>query len=183
VRTDKAVNVRGGSRDPNRGKWCTEKKIADAVGPFDLDPFSNPRSHIVATHACMLERDEDGMVDRSRPGSYLLRDPNLGLVQLTAGPEDRAWIQPPYNIVEEALDHYGNTRFAALLRFDPRPAWFRTLWRLTRLVCVLRKVAFEPPPGVKASTNTFPHAIYYSRVEDATPAILRMCISWRTGKD
>jgi hypothetical protein len=92
------------------------------------------------------------------------------------------WGQPPYELVPEALDHYGHTRFCFLLRFDPSTEWFRKLYRLSRLVCVTRKrVEFEPPPGVPVSKNPYPHALYFAREEDATPAVLRACVSWRTG--
>ncbi|MGE0547602.1 MAG: hypothetical protein AB7O24_04330 [Kofleriaceae bacterium] len=171
----KTRNVRGKNGEPNRGSWCTDEGTAHAVGRWDLDPFSNPRSHVLSDAACMLERGDDGFGDGTH-GSYKLAD--IGL--LRASELTRVWIQPDYSFVERALAHYGHTRFCALLRFDPRVEWFQKLYRLVELVCVLRKCEFEPPPGVEASSNSFPHALYYARAEDATPAILRKCIAWRT---
>lgn len=173
----KAANVNGGSNDPARGTYCTPKWIADIVGPWDLDPFSNPRSRIVAERRCMLEDGGDGLAEGGR-GCYRVA------TQLSriAKADTRVWLQPPYEIVDEAIAHYGHTRFCALLRFDPSTDWFQTLYRLTRLVCVprRRRVDFEPPPGVPVSSNPFAHALYYARPEDATEQVLRRCIAWRT---
>lgn len=174
-------NVRGKSGDPTRGTWCTAERVARALGPFDLDPFSNPRSHIEATHRCMLEDGGDGFGDGS-PGSYRMRDPNMGLVTLRAGENDRTFWQPPFEngFVERVIRHYGHTRWTALLRFDPRTRWFRMLYRRAAFVLVLWQAEFEPPPGVKPSSNTFPHAIFYRRSEDVTHDVLRLGFSWRT---
>lgn len=169
------TNVRGGSKDENRGTWCTPKAWADRVGPWDVDPFSNPRSHIVSTEACMLERGDNGIAIADEPGTY-----RVGGNVHRAGDASRVFIQPPYEIVLDAIAHYGHTRFCALLRFDPSTKWFAQLYRLSALVCVTRRrIPFEPPPSVKASTQPFPHALFYRRVEDATPAVLRACIAWR----
>lgn len=167
-------NVRGNSRDPNRGTWCTPKAIADAVGPFDLDPFSNPRSHIVTSACSELEDGGDGFGDGTL-GSY-----RSAAVYGHASASTRVWFQPPYSIVLRAFNHYRHTRWTALLRFDPRPEWWHEIYAASELVCVLH-VEFEPPPGVpKPPGNTFPHALYYRHAEDVTPAVLRMAAAaWR----
>ena len=179
MKTTKAVNGNGGSGDEVRGTWCTPRAWAERVGPWDLDPFANPRSHVVASARCMLEDGGDGLLDRSAPGSY--RDGATRSVG-RAVEHTRVWIQPPYELVTEAIAHYGHTRFCALLRFDPSTRWFARLYRLTSLVCVPRgaRLEFDPPPGVVASSNPYPHALYYARAEDATPSVLRACIAWRT---
>jgi len=172
----KKVNVRGGSNDPNRGKWCTPKPVAIAVGPFDLDPFSNPHSHIVSTHRCMLEDGGDGF-GSGEPGSY-----RTGKVFGHADASNTVWIQPPYEIVMRALKHYEHTRFTALLRFDPRTTWFRRLYRASALVAVFRGIEFEPPPGIETGGgNSFPHALFYRDARDVTEAVLRLTYAWRTG--
>ena len=172
----RAANGNGGSGEVARGAYCTPKAWAERVGPWDVDPFSNPRSHIVAARRCMLEDGGNGMLDREVVGSYSA-PPAFG----RADENTRVFLQPPYEMVDEALEHYGHTRFCALLRFDTSTKWFAKLYRITRLVCVpRRRLAFEPPPGVKASANPYPHALYYAREEDATPRVLRACIAWRT---
>lgn len=177
----KRVNGNGGSKDPARGAYCTPKWIAELVGPWDLDPFTNPHSNIVATERCMLEDGGDGLAN-PLPGSY--RCGRRGPVKIATS-ATRAWLQPPYEIVDEAISHYGHTRFCALLRFDTSTNWFQKLYRLTQLVCIprRRRIGFEPPPGVAVRKNKkspYPHALYYARVEDATDAVLRRCIAWRT---
>lgn len=169
-------NVRGGSRDPARGTWCTARKLADALGSFHVDPFSNPRSHVRSEHDCQLERGDDGFGDGSE-GSY-----RIGTQLHTASSETRVFIQPDYSFVLRALRHYMHTRWVALLRFDPRPEWFDMVYDAAELVAVVRDPDardFEPPPGVTSPGSTFPHAIYFRRAEDATPEMLRMCIAFR----
>lgn len=172
------TNVFGGSGEATRGSWCTPKWLAEAVGPFDLDPFSNARSWIRSAWSCRLERGENGIADPAVPGSYWL----AGESEMQVATADiRTWIQPPYEIVPQALAHYGHTRFCFLLRFDPSTRWFRKLYRLSSLVIALSdRVDFEPPPGVPASSNPFPHALFYRDATDATPAILRRGFAWRT---
>lgn len=185
-----AANVRGKSGDPARGAACTPLWLAQAVGRFDLDPFSNERSHIAADAACWLERGDDGFGDVEPsdrvPGVYT----TLGRTHV-ASASTRTWIQPPYDIVLRAYRHYRHTAWTALLRFDPRPEWFDEIYGDAELVCVPRGTYdaagnristtfnFELAPGLRASGNTFPHALYYRRAEDATPEVLRSCVSWR----
>ncbi len=179
-RSPKRANVHGGSGEVERGTWCTPKWIAEIVGPYDLDPFSNPRSHIDAIHSCALERGENGLLDLSVRGSFLCTSAESSSYVATT--KTKVWFQPPYSIVLQAFAHYRHTRFTALLRFDPSTEWFQQLYRSSELVCVprLRRINFEPPPGVKSSSSTVPHALFYARLEDATPAVLRACIAWKT---
>jgi hypothetical protein len=172
----KAVNVRGGSKDPTRGTWCTPAAVAIAVGPWHVDPFSNPRSHIEAADACMLENGGDGFGDGT-PGSY-----RVGRGKLKrATSSTRFWGQPPYELVQRVFDHYAHTRWCFLLRFDPRTDWFKRIYRLSALVCVFYEIEFEPPPGVpRGGGNSFPHALYYRDARDVTAAVLRMTVAWRT---
>ncbi len=175
-----AANVFGGSGDPGRGAYCTPKWLADAVGSWDLDPFSNPRSHVAATTSCMLERGDDGLAG-PQVGEYWLADG--GRQHATA--DTRVWVQPPYEIVDDAIAHYGHTRFCFLLRFDPSTQWFRRLYQLSCFTCVPigRRLDFEPPPGVEVSSNPFPHALFFARSADATDEIRRLCIGWPVAHD
>jgi hypothetical protein len=172
------LNVRGKSGDPNRGCWCTACELAKALGRFDIDPFSNPRSHIESDVTCMLENGGNGLLNPKAPGTW--RSGSSRVVGC-ADENTRVFLQPPYSIVPRAIAHYGHTRFTALLRFDPRPEWFKRLYRLSELVCVLWHCEFEPPPGVdKGGGNSFPHALFYRRAADVTDAVLRRTIAWRT---
>lgn len=170
------INVRGGSDDPARGSWCTPEPLAEAVGWFDLDPFSNPRSHIDAAITCMLEDGGDGF-GNGTPGSF-----RSGARYGHADEITRVWLQPPYakGFVRRAFRHYRHTRWTALLRFDPRPPWWREVYAVSELIAVV-VVEFEPPPGVTdLGGNSFPHALYYRRAEDVTPAVLRKAAAvWR----
>jgi hypothetical protein len=165
--------------DEQRGAWCTPLKYTSSVGPFDLDPFTNPRSTLRARHTCMLERGDDGfgLDRRSAPGAFYVASTGHHV----AVADWRVWIQPPYSIVLEALAHYGHTRFTALLRLDPSTEWFERLHALSEVIMVPRgdRIAFVPPPGVVASSNPFPHGIFYRRAADVTDAIAALCYEWR----
>jgi hypothetical protein len=181
------VNVKGGSGDEDRGTWCTSKEWAVAVGPWDLDPFSNPRSHIASVTRCMLEDGGDAFCEAPPggiPGLYLTG--NAHGATPTRGKADeltRVWIQPPYELVAEAIAHYGHTRFCALLRWSPDvKAWFPQLWQRTAVVChpFGERMDFEPPPGVdKSGDMPFPHALYYAHEADVTDEVRARCLVWR----
>lgn len=183
------VNVSGGSGETDRGSWVTSKRWADAVGPWDLDPFSNPRSHIVAEHRCMLEDGGDGLAELGHPGCWTsggsmnaagdwTSDIGTTLLSGIADESTRVWIQPPYSIVEDVIAHYGHTRFCALLRLDSSTGWFAALWERTQVIALPKgtREFFEPPDGVEASTNPQPHAFFYADPRDVTPAIAESCI-------
>jgi hypothetical protein len=166
--------------DEQRGAWCTPKKYAHAVGTFVLDPFSNYRSHIIAALTCELERGDDGfgLGDPLHvPGSFYTKA--RGYQQATN--TWRTWIQPDYEFVLEAIAHYRHTRFTALLRMDPSTEWFGELHEASELILIPKRdrIEFDPPPGVKASSNPFPHGFFYRHAEDATQEIRDLCFEWR----
>jgi hypothetical protein len=150
---------------PDRDSWCTPKWLCDAIGAWGLDPCSNERSHVRATFTFRLDRGEDGLK-----------------LAASVAPESRVFVNPPYGDVPPWVRAYKHARFCFLLKFDPSTRWFCELYAATALVAIprRRRIAFEPPPGVRASSNPFPHALFYARAEDATDAILRSCIAWRT---
>lgn len=220
--------------DEQRGAWCSPPEYTEAAGTFDVDPFTNPRSTLIVSHTCMLERGDDGFgLDRHDvPGTYYI-NPEHCKTCLGRGPvrragcsdldpqwpgpdgkprgpvlcatypncscgipdrdcpdcgyhvatvDTRVWIQPPYDIVLAAIAHYGHTRFTALLRLDTSTLWFEQLYALSEVIMVPRRdrLEFVPPPGVKPSSNPFPHGLYYRRAEDVTPAIASLCFAWPT---
>lgn len=191
VLRDGKANVIGGSKEVERGTWCTPRAIADAVGPWDVDPFANPRSHIAAVVRCMLEDGGDGFgggKPGETPGLYLTGSrPGLPSISGVADETTRVWIQSPYEIVLEAIAHYGHTRFCALLRWSPDTEWFARMWPRVQVVAfpvggALRastgatRIEFEPPDGIEASSNPYPHALYYADERDVTDAVRKLCI-------
>lgn len=187
----KPVNGNGGSGDPHRGTYCTPKEWAIAVGRWGLDPFSNPRSHILAGEHLSLERGDDGLLDLAQPGSYY-RAPrtedekrvaqfNREAFMCVATVTTRVFLQPPYELAAEAIAHYGHTRFCALLRLDPSPEWAELLWPRVKFIAIpfRTRLEFEPPPGIPASASPYPHAFYYTHEEDITDEIRRLCIVLR----
>lgn len=163
-----ATRKRAAGVEADRDTWCTPKWLAAALGSFDLDPCSNPRSHIEAIYSYQLERGEDGL--------------KLLTSKWIDGGSVRTFVNPPYSSgqVKRWVQAYAHTRFCFLLRFDPSTAWFREIYQHCGLVCVPRKrVNFDPPPGVKAFSNVYPHALFFARLEDASEQIKRLSYAWR----
>lgn len=214
--------------DEQRGAWCSPEEFTKACGRFDVDPFSNARSTVQSLLACWLERGDDGfgLDRRHEPGMIWLNKGTPGRSQwdheIVELPEGRyilvdarykVWIQPPYDIVIEALAHFGHTRFVALLRLDTSTVWFQLMYAgiteadmrnpqmLAKLTKALKRthaiqpcaplcevimvpksdrLEFVPPPGVKASSNPFPHGLYYKRAADVPDAVKALCYPWPT---
>jgi hypothetical protein len=154
---------------PDRDTWCTPKWLADAVGEWDLDPCTNSRSHIRACSKCMLERGQDGLAFAEPYGAHA---------------DLRVWINPPYSSgqVIRWVRAYKHARFCFLVRLDPSTEWFAELYAASEVLLVPagRRIDFEPPPGVKASSNPFPHVLAYADHRDVTPEIEALCFEWRT---
>jgi hypothetical protein len=151
---------------PDRDTWVTPRWLADAVGVWDLDPCTNPRSHVRAATTYQLERGEDGLAEAAR-----------------WAPSTRAFLNCPYSAgqVIRWVRAYRHTRFCFLVRLDPSTEWFAELYAASEVLMVPRgrRIDFEPPPGVKASSNPFPHVLAYADHRDVTPAIEAMCFEWR----
>lgn len=129
-----------------RDEWCTPKWLAEALGRFSIDPCSNDRSHIRSGAATVEERDN-----------------GLAVAQYW-GPYDSVFINPPYSRGEvlKWVEAWKHTDFVFLLRWDPSTVWHNRLIQFCECVWFAHKrIEFEPPPGVTASTNPFPHALYF----------------------
>jgi hypothetical protein len=162
----RATEQRNDGADADRDSWTTPLWLTDALGGFDLDPCSNSRSRVIASRSFDLVRGEDGLE-----------------LAPTVGANTRVFINPPYSSgqVMRWVNAYSHTRFCFLLRFDPSTAWFRLLYQNSGAICVPRKrVNFDPPPGVKAFSNVYPHALFFARLEDASEQIKRLSFAWRT---
>lgn len=188
--------------EEQRGAWCSPPEWCERAterGPFDVDPFTNPRSTLKARLQCMLERGDDGFgLDRKDvPGTFYVNPKHcpscLGGERDSGTPpgcafcgyhvateQTRMWFQPPYDIVLEALAHYGHTRFVALLRLDTSTEWFDRMFAIAEVIMVPRgeRVEFVPPPGVKGSSNPFPHGLYYRRAADVPDSVREHCYAW-----
>ncbi len=155
------VNVHGNSGDDTRGTWCTPERIANMLPKYYLDPCSNPRSHIRAEERWSLEQDINGLLP-------------AWVTALTARQylTLRTFINPPYSKgqVLRWVKAYRHTDFTFLLRWDPSTVWFRELMPFVRYVWFPLgwRINFEPPPGVKASSSTMPHALYFKSEPPST---------------
>lgn len=140
------TNPFGGSgASERRDSWCTPRWLTDLIGQVDYDPCSNERSTVRA------HTKNDGLYGYD------------GLKQLAAD-SCKTFINPPYSRGQVArwVEAYKNTDFIFLLRWDPSTAWFAELMKVTEYVWFAerKRIAFEPPPGVKSSSNPYPHALY-----------------------
>lgn len=151
--------------DPDRDAWVTPRWIADAVGEWELDPATNERSHIRAAMTFMLDRGQDGVA-----------------LARFVGPNKRVWINPPFSRgqVIKFVRAYRHTNFCFLVRMDYSTDWFAELAPFVNYMLVPKnqRVAFDAPPGAKASSTPFPHGLLYKREEDATPEIRALCYRW-----
>lgn len=143
---DKPVNPIGGS---GRGSFCTPSWLTKLIGPVDFDPCANAHSAVQAKKRCF------GLGDPSDDGLAV------------AGSVPKAWrvyVNPPFNAGEvlKWVNAYAHTDFMFMLRFDPSTIWFAELIKHTRYLWFpyRKRINFQPPPGVEASSNPFPHALY-----------------------
>lgn len=113
---------------------CTPRHLALALGRFDLDPCSNPLSHILADRTCMLEHGQDGLTD-------------LWTVDgTTATPPASVWSNGPYSKpmpwIERLVAH--QAPWASLWKLDVTTAWFRlAVSRGAQWAPFARRLAFE----------------------------------------
>ena len=120
-------------------EWCTPKWLADALGPFDLDPCGNDSSHIRAARRYTIADD--------------------GLAQVWTG---SVFVNGPYSNplpwCERLRDHQGP--WCALWKLDPSTRWWAALMEASPTVAPFRKrLKFE---GNVAMTANFPSVLVYS---------------------
>jgi DNA N-6-adenine-methyltransferase (Dam) len=122
-------------------KWCTPAWVADALGPFDLDPCSNLRSKIISGQTYQLERGEDG-----------LALPWTGSV----------YCNPPYSAVtpwaRKLAAH--DAPWCALVKLDPSTKWWAILMASgARHAGFRSRLKFEQPG--KSLTANFASALVW----------------------
>jgi hypothetical protein len=151
-----------------RGSWCTPEWLAKLIGPVDVDPCSNERSHIDGTLRIRLDDGGDGIHAHEVPGSFRHKN-RLAKAETF----NTVFCNPEYRHgeVERWVRHYRHTKFIYLLRWDPSTDWFSELiGHCTHVWFPTQRINFEPPPRIKASTNPFPHALY---LRSPSPALFR----------
>ncbi len=121
--------------------WNTPRWLADALGPFALDPSSNPTSHVKAERTYQVEHNEDGLIL-----------PWVGSV----------FLNPPYSKplpwCLRLRDHDGP--WCALVKLDPTTKSWAALMEASPTVAPFRKrLKFE---GEQSMTANFPSALVYS---------------------
>jgi hypothetical protein len=131
--------------------WNTPKWLADALGPFDLDPCSNATSHIQSRHRCVLG---------ASPFDVLSGD-GLECEWRTAG-GNSVFVNPPYSNplpwAKKLRDHDGP--WCALVKLDPTTKWWATLMEAMPTVAPFRKrLKFE---GEQSMTANFPSVLVWS---------------------
>ncbi len=163
--------MRGGkksSSDKVRDAFCTPMWLCELFPRVDLDPCSNPRSHVDSLARYILELGQNG-----------LKLPWRGSV----------YVNPPYSDVlpwalrclEPAVTDAG-----VLVNVDSSTMWWAALTRLGNLFLFRKRIPFEPPPGIvvdSTSGNDRPQALF------ATDGFRRGCLAelnahgtwWRTG--
>lgn len=151
---------RPSSAHPSSGTdgWCTPRWLAEALGPFDLDPCSNAKSHVRARETCSL----DGL----SPACTGLN----GLTRVWVG---SIYVNPPYSDVGpwavSLAAHEGP--WVALVKLDPTTRWWATLMTAAPTVAPFRKrIKFESDNG-KDMTANFASVLIYSAWRP--PTVLR----------
>jgi hypothetical protein len=121
-----------------RDTYCTPLWFAELMPEVDLDPATNPRSHIRSRAQYMVERRQNG-----------LKLPWRGML----------WLNPPYSNPDPwALKLYDEsnagrvTDAGILVNVDSSTLWWRAFTHVCRNMLMLtRRVAFDAPPGVDLS--------------------------------
>lgn len=143
------------SAHPTAGtdSWCTPRALAEALGPFDLDPCSNARSHIRGSYRCAI----DGSDTRNTIG--------IDGLKLEWRPEWSVFCNPPYSNVlpwaAKLVAHEGP--WCALLKLDPTTKWWATLVASgATFTFFRRRIKFETDVPGKNATANFPSVLVYS---------------------
>jgi hypothetical protein len=118
--------------------WCTPRWLTDALPVVDLDPCSNDRSSVRSKDRCTA-----GGLERSWSGLSVFVNPPYSNVLPWArkAPEAEAWIF--------LVNHDHSTRWWRELQSSGGHYQFQ----------FHQRIAFDPPPGVEASSNSKPQVL------------------------
>ena len=138
----KRVNAASQQPDVSSDSWCTPEWLCDELGEFDLDPCSNPRSHIKSRVALSLENGENG---------------------LTAGWMGSVYVNPPYSNPHpwcvRLASHVGP--WIALVKLDTTTRWWAELMTACTSWAAFRcRIRFDRPDKPPL-TATFPNALVW----------------------
>lgn len=145
--TQLALIPRTGSEIDSTDAQCTPRALALALGRFDLDVCSNPRSHIQADRSLMLEHGDDGLTD-----PWLRPD---GLPALL-------WCNGPYSYPDPWCERLRahSAPWCALWKLDPSTRWHASLMAARCWWAPFRKrLRFEKPGNVGSAD--FPCALFW----------------------
>jgi len=136
--------------DRDRDAWTTPVAIVSLVReafgkPIDLDPCSNRFSKVGARTAWNFA--DDGLSREWNRGKRL-----------------NIYVNPPYSkpapwMARCLAAARSGARVIACVRCDTSTLWFRDCWKAEAICFPFSRVKFDPPPGVEASTPTFPVAL------------------------
>jgi len=144
------ITLGGGTPDGNTlltelttDDWCTPRGLAQALGMFDLDPCSNPRSHVQARVRYALPQNG-------------LQLPWMG----------RVFLNPPYSDVlpwaTRAVEHTPPGTVVALVKLDPTTKWWAKFMELRGVnwAPFKHRIKFERPDKPPFTAN-FPSALIW----------------------
>lgn len=138
--------------NPSSDEWCTPAWLATLVGRFDLDPCSNPMSHVNSYATCMRGHGVDHRLNS-------IADDGLSLDWSSFR---SVWLNPPYSNVGpwavKLSEYFGP--WCALLKLDPTTRWWATLMRTNPTIAPFRKrIKFE---GAQSMSANFPSVLLFS---------------------
>lgn len=139
---------------------CTPRDLALALGSFDLDPCTNPRSHIQARRTCMLEHGQDGLAE-VWSGSVFCNGP----------------FSDPLPWCERLRAH--RDPWCSLWKLDPTTAWWTQLMLAGASWAPFRKrLRFEKPGNVGGAE--FPCALVW---RDWEPPLAALSWLWEPRRE
>ncbi len=128
----------------DRDTWTTPREIVDALLRFrtvwDLDPCSNPRSIVPAATRWTVA--DDGLSRRWFGAVYC---------------------NPPYSDPTPWMERCASNEadlVVGCIKCDPSVQWWnRYVWKASAICLPNHRLEFDPPPGVKPSSNNFASAL------------------------
>jgi len=149
-----------------RDAWATPAWLTALLPHVDLDPCSNPFSTVKSSRTYSLEAGQDGL----------------------ALPWDGSvYVNPPFsNILPWAYklgEHGCDAPAAFLVNADHSTLWWRELTvSLDHALMFRKRIQFNPPPGIKPSTNNKAQALLMNEpfLALCQPALFSLGALWQS---